>query len=175
MPVAHSPWHRHRWPWIIITVLGGSVCLTLAMVVIAVRHPDNLVVDNYYEAGKGINRALDRELLARRLNLRASVRLDDLTGEVAVRLEGASQPASLQLRLISPTQPDQDRLVTLNLSAGQPGRYVGALADRVEGRRFIELLGLQEGQPWRLFEEETLRPGQPLRLGDEPVQGAQTR
>jgi hypothetical protein len=175
MPVAHSPWHRHRWPWIIIAVLGGSVCLTLAMVVIAVRHPDNLVVDNYYEAGKGINRALDRELLARRLNLRASVRLDDLTGEVAVRLEGASQPASLQLRLISPTQPDQDRLVTLNLSAGQPGRYVGALADRVEGRRFIELLGLQEGQPWRLFEEETLRPGQPLRLGDEPVQGAQTR
>jgi hypothetical protein len=174
MPVAHSPWHRHRWPFI-ITVLGGSVCLTLAMVVIAVRHPDNLVVDNYYEAGKGINRALDRELLARRLNLRASVRLDDLTGEVAVRLEGASQPASLQLRLISPTQPDQDRLVTLNLSAGQPGRYVGALADRVEGRRFIELLGLQEGQPWRLFEEETLRPGQPLRLGDEPVQGAQTR
>lgn len=175
MPVAHSPWHRHRWPWIIIAVLGGSVCLTLAMVVIAVRYPDNLVVDNYYEAGKGINRALDRELLARRLNLRASVRLDDLTGEVAVRLEGASQPASLQLRLISPTQPDQDRLVTLNLSAGQPGRYVGALADRVEGRRFIELLGLQEGQPWRLFEEETLRPGQPLRLGDEPVQGAQTR
>lgn len=175
MPVAHSPWHRHRWPWIIIAVLGGSVCLTLAMVVIAVRHPDNLVVDNYYEAGKGINRALERELLARRLNLRASLQFDELTGEVEVRLEGASQPPSLALQLISPTQADQDRLLTLHPSAGQPGRYVGALVERVEGRRFVELQGLQDGQPWRLFEEETLRPGRPVRLGDEPVQGAQAR
>jgi hypothetical protein len=175
MSVAHSPWHRHRWPWIIIAVLGGSVCLTLAMVVIAVRHPDSLVVDNYYEAGKGINRALDRELFARSLNLRATVQLDDLTGEVVVNLDGASQPANLALRLISPTQPDKDRMLTLHADAGQPGRYVGALADRVEGRRFVELLGLQDGQPWRLFEEETLRSGRLVRLGDDPVPGTQAR
>ena len=61
---AASPWYKHLWPWIIIGILATSVCLSLTMVSIAVHNPDNLVNDNYYEAGKGINRSLDRELLA---------------------------------------------------------------------------------------------------------------
>jgi hypothetical protein len=169
---AASPWHRHLWPWLIIGILTCSVGLTLAMVAIAVTHPDNLVTDNYYEAGKGINRALDRELLGRALNLNASVGLDELTGEVDVRLSGNSQPETLVLNLISPTQPDKDRKVVLARNPSQPGRYVGQLSDSVEGRRFVELLGVENGRVWRLFEEERITPGQRLTLGDEPIQGA---
>lgn len=169
---AASPWHRHLWPWIIIGILTCSVGLTLAMVAIAVTHPDNLVTDNYYEAGKGINRSLDRELLGHALNLNASVGLDELTGEVDVRLSGASQPETLVLNLISPTQPDKDRNVVLARNPSQPGRYVGQLSDSVEGRRFVELLGVENGRVWRLFEEERIAPGQRLTLGDEPIQGA---
>lgn len=69
---AASPWYKHLWPWIIIGILTTSVCLSLTMVSIAVRNPDNLVNDNYYEAGKGINRSLDRELLAQQLGLKAA-------------------------------------------------------------------------------------------------------
>ncbi|MGE6388011.1 FixH family protein [Pseudomonas sp. NPDC078416] len=169
---AASPWHRHLWPWIIIGILTCSVALTLAMVIIAVTHPDNLVTDNYYEAGKGINRSLDRELLGQSLHLQARVGLDDLTGEVDVQLSGASQPETLVLNLISPTQPDKDRKIVLARNPSQPGRYVGQLGDRVEGRRFVELLGMENAQTWRLFEEERIVPGQPLTLGDEPIQGA---
>lgn len=92
---ATSPWYKHLWPWIIIGILTTSVCLSLTMVSIAVRNPDNLVNDNYYEAGKGINRSLDRELLAQQLGLKASVHLDELTGEVDLRLTGSSGPQSL--------------------------------------------------------------------------------
>ena len=170
---ASSPWYKHLWPWIIIGILACSVTLTLSMVTIAVKNPDNLVNDNYYEAGKGINRSLDRELLAKSLNLRASVHLDELTGVTDVRLTGNSQPETVELNLISPTQPEKDRKITLARSASEPGRYIGQLSDKVEGRRFVELLGEQNGQTWRLFEEEQVLNGKELQLGDEPLQGAE--
>ncbi|MBI6951256.1 MULTISPECIES: FixH family protein [unclassified Pseudomonas] len=168
---AASPWYKHLWPWIIIGILATSVCLSLTMVSIAVRNPDNLVNDNYYEAGKGINRSLDRELLAQTLNLKASVRLDELTGEVEVRLTGNSDPQALELNLISPTQPAKDRKV--QLARTEPGRYVGQLDDKVDGRRFVELLGSQDDHVWRLFEEEKVEHGVTLQLGDEAIQGAE--
>jgi hypothetical protein len=168
---AASPWYKHLWPWIIIGILTTSVCLSLTMVSIAVRNPDNLVNDNYYEAGKGINRSLDRELLAQQLALKASVHLDDLTGEVDVRLTGSSDPQTLELNLISPTQPAMDRRVLL--SRVEQGRYVGQLEDKVNGRRFVELLGSEGDQVWRLFEEEKVEHGVILELGDEALQGAQ--
>lgn len=168
---AASPWYKHLWPWILIGILTTSVCLSLTMVSIAVRNPDNLVNDNYYEAGKGINRSLDRELLAQTLNLKASVFLDELTGEVELRLSGNSDPQTLELNLISPTQPDKDRKV--QLARSEAGRYVGQLDDKVEGRRFVELLGSQDGHTWRLFEEEKVEHGVTLQLGDEAIQGAE--
>lgn len=170
---AASPWYKHLWPWIIIGILTCSVTLSLTMVTIAVNHPDNLVNDNYYEAGKGINRSLNRELLAQTLKLRATLHLDELTGEAQLRLNGNSRPARLELNLVSPTQPDKDRRVFLTQSTSEPGRYIGQLQDAVTGRRFVELLGVEGSQTWRLFEEEQISHGKDLSLGDEPLQGAQ--
>ncbi|RJX82525.1 FixH family protein [Pseudomonas sp. LS-2] len=172
---APSPWYKHLWPWIIIGILACSVTLTLSMVTIAVNNPDNLVTDNYYEAGKGINRSLDRELLAQTLNLRAAVTLDQETGEADLRLTGDSQPETLVLNLISPTQPEKDRKIVLARNPAQPGRYVGQMSDRVEGRRFVELLGVENSQTWRLFEEEAITGDKDLILGDEPIQGAEKK
>ncbi|CDF83494.1 hypothetical protein PKB_2147 [Pseudomonas knackmussii B13] len=167
-PVA--PWYKHLWPWIIIGMLATSVFLSLMMVRIAVDNQDSLVNDNYYEAGKGINRSLDREHLAQELQVKAQVRFDKLTGEVEVLLQGKSTPAQLTLNLISPTLESQDRHVTL-LPALQPGRYTGRLDSLVEGRRFVELLGEQDGHAWRLFEEEKIVPDGQILLGDEPLKG----
>ncbi|RMR31539.1 hypothetical protein ALP36_01477 [Pseudomonas syringae pv. coriandricola] len=176
MPVAtvSSPWYRQLWPWIIIGILACSVTLSLSMVFIAVTNPDPLVTDNYYEAGKGINRSLNREVLAQNLKLRASIHLDDVTGEVGLRLSGDSRPQRLELNLISPTQPARDRRVFLNRSPTEPDRYIGQLQDSVAGRRFVELLGVEGNQTWRLFEEERVGAAD-LTLGDEPLQAAQHR
>ncbi|MDC3741008.1 FixH family protein [Pseudomonas syringae pv. syringae] len=171
---AASPWYRHLWPWIIIAILTGSVTLSLSMVFIAVTHPDPLVTDNYYEAGKGINRSLNREVLAQTLKLHARLKMDELTGEVELRLSGNSNPERLELNLISPTRPDSDRRVFLSRSPSEPGRYIGQLQDEVNGRRFVELLGVEGEQTWRLFEEEQIGTND-VTLGDEPLQAAQRR
>ncbi|MCY1453448.1 hypothetical protein D9M71_704370 [compost metagenome] len=90
-----------------------------------------------------------------------------------MRLSGNSQPATLELNLISPTQPEKDRKITLTRSDTEQGRYIGQLSDKIEGRRFIELLGSQDDHIWRMFEEELVSHDKELLLGDEPLQGAE--
>ncbi|MNZ50340.1 hypothetical protein D3C78_681260 [compost metagenome] len=168
-----QPWYKHLWPWIIIGMLGTSVFLSLMLVRIAATNQDSLVNDNYYEAGKGINRSLDREHLAQRLQLQAKIHFDDLTGEVDLRLAGNSQPEKLTLNLLSPTLESQDRHVELLPAPAEKGRYTGRIEAAIDGRRFVELLGEQDGQSWRLFEEERVAPGGTITLGDEPLKGAE--
>jgi hypothetical protein len=107
--------------------------------------------------------------------MRANVHLDEVTGEVDLRLSGNSQPQTLELNLISPTQPEKDRKIILTRSETEQGRYIGQLADKVEGRRFVELLGVQNEKTWRMFEEEQVSHDKELLLGDEPLQGAEDR
>ncbi|MCY1293950.1 hypothetical protein D9M68_408340 [compost metagenome] len=171
-PQRTTRWYKNVWPWIIIGMLATSVVLSINLIRLAVDNQDSLVIDNYYEAGKGINRSLDRERLARSLNLRANVHLDDLTGEVSLRLNGDSRPDSLTLSLISPTQAERDRHIHL-IASTEPGRYVGQLTEAIDGRRFVELIGEQDGQTWRLFEEENVVSGGNLVLGDEAIPGAE--
>ena len=141
-----QPWYKHFWAWFIVALLATSVVLGLSLVTIAVRNQDTLVTDNYYEAGKGINRSLERENLAVRLQVHAKVKVDDLTGEVEL------------------LRSNSDR-----------ERYVGQLTDAVEGRRFVELLGQEGSGQWRLFEEEVVSPTVVMELGDEPLQGAEAK
>ncbi|KAF1071591.1 MAG: hypothetical protein GAK45_00479 [Pseudomonas citronellolis] len=167
------PWYKHRWPWILIGMIATSVALSLTMVSIAVHNQDSLVNDNYYEAGKGINRSLDREHFAEDLGMQAHVSFDALTGEVDLRLTGKSTPAKLTLNLISPTLESQDQHIQLLPSSAEPGRYTGRLTSALQGRRFVELLGEQDGHTWRLFEEEKVNPDHDVVLGDEPLKGAE--
>jgi hypothetical protein len=161
MPV--TPWYKQFWPWFILAILALSVVLGLSLLTVSILKGDSLVVDNYYDAGKGINTALDREKLAKQLQLTANVSFDDDTGIAEVTLNGNSRPAQLTLSLISPTQPEKDRRIVMQPAEGK--LYRGNMQDSVQGRRFVELIGQEGGKDWRLFEEETLATGTPVQLG----------
>ncbi|WP_286977237.1 FixH family protein [Pseudomonas sp.] len=159
-----SPWYKQFWPWFIIGLLGLSVVQGSSMLIFATLNPPGLISDDYYEVGKGINQSLDRENLAKQLKINAKVTFNNETGIADMQLSGFSGPATLKLNVISPTQPERDRRITMQ-KVGD-GHYTGQMEDAVEGRRFVELIGQEGGKDWRLFDEEVLASGSVIRLGD---------
>lgn len=168
-------WYRHRWPWFIIALLGGSVAGSLGLLILAVKTQDAVVHDQYRDAGKGVDRDLTADLLARKLGQRAELELDSLTGEVRLRLRGASKPERLKLNLVAPTQAERD--LHLGLQRGPSAtrgvtEYRGQFEGPVAGRRRVELLGESNEGTWRIYELEWLLPDHLITLGDDALSGS---
>jgi len=177
-PESGLPWYRFFWPWFIVGLLATSVVAGLATLVIAIRNQDSLVDDRYYESGVAINRRLAAEANAERLGIRATVAIDDLTGEVHLDLdaEPSSSPNRLQLRLSHATESSRDATVVLTRT--DAGRFYGQIDAAPAGRYYASLQALPATDddavapsPWRLQREVRLPSRDAIDFGANPESG----
>ena len=142
-------WYRQFWPWFIIAFPATAVVAGIITIVIAVKTQDGLVEDDYYKAGLGINRTLEREQNAAKLGLSAAAKWQPKQQQVSLHLK-ALQPANserLLLDLIHPTRSGLDMQIPL-LHQGD-GHYTGLLvASPIAGNWYLFIT--PEDESWRL-------------------------
>ncbi|MFA5678128.1 MAG: FixH family protein, partial [Pseudomonas sp.] len=143
-----------------------AVVIGMGLLYVSLLNPDSMVRDNYYKEGRAINMHLGRDHLARELELQAQFSIDELTGDVALQLDGKLEqlPSSLLLEIMSPTHAERDRSVQLRqISANH---YAGQMPSSIQGRHYIDLSDpTRPGEDgWRLTGEVTLVMGQQHQL-----------
>ena len=144
-----NPWYKQFWPWFIMALPASAVIGGIVTIVIAVNNPDGLVKDDYYKAGLGINRVLEREQKAMSLGLSAAIEWQPAEQQLSVQL-AAQQPVTserLLLQLVQPTRSGQD--IQIPLLRQETGRYAGLLAETPSAGNWYLFIA-PEDESWRL-------------------------
>ena len=105
-----APWHKHRWPWLLMLGPGVVVVAGFATAYLAYKGQDALVVGDYYKQGKAINQSLKRDRVAAQMGLKMALTYDAATGRLQGKLmaHDAAKPSEFVLRLVHPTLPSKD-------------------------------------------------------------------
>ena len=140
-----KPWYKHFWPWFLMALPAMVVVAGVWTAVIASRHADDLVVDEYYKDGLAINVQLAKKQRAAELGLTARLHFnEDL---VTVELSGPVRDSGLRLVLSHPLEADRDFAVPLVRVS--KGLYRGSLDADVAPHWHWTLQGLRRDD-WRL-------------------------
>jgi uncharacterized protein len=142
----HKPWYRHPWVWLLIALPATAVVAGMISLYLAITTSDGLVVDDYYERGKAINRDLARDQAALAHQLKARLDLDQAGHRVVLILQSHDYvlPRQPRLSFLHPTQQGFDQHVVLDRVS--EGQYSGRIRELKRGKWYVQL----EADDWRL-------------------------
>ena len=134
-----KPWHKEPWAWFVLAPLITVVISCTVTVTIAVTNADDRVVDNYYKEGRLINDRMEEDLAAARLDLSAQVIVDQVLGELIVRLQKTDEdyPEQLFLEVSHPLVKEFDQQYVLQHIAR--GQYQTEIDEAFQYRWYLRL------------------------------------
>lgn len=141
------PWYREPFMWMVVGLPLTAVIAGLTTYYIAYKTRDGLVVDDYYQQGKEINKSLARDDAAARLGLSGGLHLDAASQKVVLQLAAhhpEQLPASVKLSWLYATKSGLDQTQILHREAD--GRYRAGFPELAPGHWYVQL----EAQDWRL-------------------------
>lgn len=149
-----QPWYRQGWFWFLMTPLIAVFFVSGTLVTVAFYHADDVVLDNYYREGRGVNQVFEQDLRAAALELRGELRFDRTSGEVLLNLSGREAlPDRVLLLMDHPVSARLDQAVELRRISS--GEYRGDLEKKPQHRWYLSLLPevlpeLRSQAEWRL-------------------------
>jgi hypothetical protein len=141
------PWHRTPIVWMIVGLPALAVVAGFITLYLAVATRDGLVVDDYYEQGKAINRELARDREAMKARLGGALAITPAHNAIEFDLRAAAgfePPSQLRLAFMHATRAGNDRLLTATRGAAL--HYTAPLPEFAPGRYRVQL----ETDKWRL-------------------------
>lgn len=150
----HTPWRREPYVWMIIAFPAAAVIAGIITIMLAIQSEDGLVVDDYYKRGLEINRTLDRDRMAKRHQLDATVHYPGTDNSLMVVMsaeKGFTLPQQLTINLLHATRKGYDQVFTAGLTG--ENQYIVPASRLQRGNWHI----LIETDEWRLLREIRVR------------------
>jgi hypothetical protein len=133
-----TPWYKQFWPWFLIFLPLSVVVGTLYVVYLFTINSVDLVAEDYYKKGKGINVDLSQVSVAKQLQLNAEIYSEQ--SQIIVKFdkgELTTYPA-INVVFTHRTLPNQD--FSYLATADASGTYKLQLNEPLEGPWFVELM-----------------------------------
>jgi hypothetical protein len=145
--VDDRPWYRQIWPWMLMLPPALAVAGGVMMLLLAVRTPSALVVDDYARIEELTNERFARDRAAQRLALKGELTFAPQTRRVELRLSGSDDfqyPDVVTAAFRHPTNPAGDFQLTL----ARDGDIFIADGSFATGSFYVELM--PDDSSWRL-------------------------
>jgi hypothetical protein len=140
-------WQQVPMVWMLVAIPLSSVVVGMIMLWFAIESYDGLVVDDYHQHSKQINRTLARDTVAANHGIGADLELMPQSGILTVRLslrKSLPLPDTLLLRFIHRTRAGEDILVTLQKTGNL--KYSAPLPALASSNWRVQL----ESNDWRI-------------------------
>lgn len=155
-----KPWYKHLWPWILIAIPVATALKAVHTVIVMQQHSPNLVVDDYYKAGRAINMQLAKYREAELRNLNAYVLIAG--NRAVVRFtQNTVLDGQLHLDFYHPTLAERDFAVDAQRSGEL--LYVATLPTTPNGK--WQLVVSDASKDWKLRTELELPASGEIKLG----------
>ena len=132
-----KPWYKQFWPWFLIALPATVVIWTIMTVIVFTQNSVDLVTEDYYKKGKGINVDISKVNIAKELGLSAS--LNEKGNSVIITLDKGKLEHFPAISAMFVHRTLSDRDFTQLLTADARGNYTLTLDHHLEGPWFIEL------------------------------------
>lgn len=163
---AIKPWYKQPWLWFILTPLFAVFIYGFTFLYLSIVTMDGVVKDDYYKKVRGYEVNSSKNQTALDLNIRGTLNLDEVTGDISLQLLGdfEQEPEFISLEIVHPTHQKYDQKITLK-SLGSQGIYSGSMTSRLKGKRYLYLAPPAEN--WSL-QKEILPPYEQRKITLEP-------